>query len=623
MLSEFNFDTPIERAYAQAMRWDAARVWRRAQLSVRRREFGAACAQLLVLAHKYSSEHRSAYQQAQTIESLTNLLKYAWLDPCQKQSLCKICRIIVLDLFDSGETVHSPHVYALVSVITNLILSVGKPGLEVVAMLKDLGQIYERPVPLSEVLYLDATIRVSLMMDQEKGPRETEEPKQLVSTGPHSSLAATAEDNTARPEVPATRAERLELLHQELALALERYGLHSQEGTAAVVRLAQFHVSAMEQKEAMESLRMLAEVMADYSVEITRYQLREVHTLAGNMHGFSDAHELVRTLEQEALIRKEMLVGFDSNITADLFRLAKLWERSGALDDAQKICSDLLVKAASKLDLNGFVYKQIKSAEHRIKQMLDGSKPIPSSVADLRFCRYKDPEEFVFMVTLSAFDHIDANNEAAATQALNELIVYHNDCISDDARRVREMLWLLTETRLRHVSAFVDDLLKITPQANPNLGPVDEYNDFRYRTHTRRLLRLRRIDELLVDGKFNVTEKSLQLTNIALIKMLPRMTTANLEQFNAQASLLVDALAARQFYDEAKVLLRLLLAMNIQSHEHVNRIRVRMAEICIDQGELFEGCAVILSALCDIPDAGDESKPVGPGDCGTNLLEMR
>lgn len=630
MLSKFNFDTPIERAYAQAMRWDARRLWRRCRLTVRRKDFASGCAQLLALAHKYATCFRRTELHAQTIDSLLQLLKHTSLEPSQKLSLCRVCAIIVRDLFDRGETTSSPYVFPLIGVITDLILSVGKPGLEVVGMLQELSKIYERPVPLSEIMFLDATIRVRIAMDRANeflpdnlsndtpeiaaaGDKRLEDIKKMPPSAPRS--------NEERPPVPATRAERLAVLRQDLALAIEVHGLHSPQGTAAVVRLAQFHVSSQEQENAVESLKMLAEIISDYSVEMDKYQLREIHTLAGKMQDCPDATELIQKLEQEALTRKEMLVGFDSNITADLFRLAKLWERTGTLQDAHKFCNDLLIRAANKLDANGLVFKQIKSAEHRIRQMLRGENPIPSTAADLRSGKYAGPEEFVFMIALSAFDKVDTGDITGAANTLNELLVYHNDCISDDARRVREMLWLLVESKLRHAPQFVADLLKCTPRGNPELGPVDEYNESRYLTHSKRLAKLNHIDELIKSRE--ISNECLHQTNIALVRVLPNISRAHLEQFNDLASSTVDHLVNKNFCDEAKTLLRLLLAMNIQTHEYANRIRVRMAEICIDQGELFEGCAIIYSAFCDIPDGGEESKPIGPGDSGTNLLEMR
>jgi hypothetical protein len=458
-------ETEMERSFVQAVTLDINRARKRAAQSLAHGYTATGVGQLLSLVQGYAVSRQFLQLQA-TTDSILEIAR--GFDTKCRWSLCRICTLIVLVLFDEGCNGSDACVVIVVQLMLKIIRAEERKNSEVIDMFLCLQTVCERKVMSDELEALERSCQsaandsvtkldwiyqaiandsVQTPVASSVGQDKLQLPAMRV---PHSKIVA------AKGEL------KRQLLHLQLSEVGETYGMRSAEVTVALVEILEYYAETDEVPSLTSLLDELAGLCKDDAIELTTYQLRSVFSLSAQLHDRDRLLHILEELERALFHRREVAVGYDHITCAALNRLVELWQATGKLVDGKIFCQELVDRAAARLDPDDLTLRRMRSALTKVQRLIEQSSDYQIIVrtAPATALGNNEPHEFASQLAFMALDSYHSGNMSVAENILNELLIFYLDCVGEAERLVGEMAWLLMETDLRRFSVVVGNLIE-------------------------------------------------------------------------------------------------------------------------------------------------------------------
>lgn len=673
MPNEFVPGSELERAYIQATGWDAQRLWRKILQNGQREDWAVVAAYTLCLALHYALVEDESFNDA--FDSL--LAIESRLTSRQKFSLFKVCGHAVLTLLEQGDELSTPTVYLIVATMLRVMSRTGElEGTQILEMMRTMQTIYGGPDWLIE---FTRQVEMECQADKQSEAQEiffgkAEPVPQTVQSRwlaeppgekprgyairpqePPPDQPGRFEADLGRrfvaPDLPAripkgrsaAPVNRSDLDHVQLMLdytsAVGEFGMHSTETAQALVRLSEFSVQ-QNIVPVGDYLQDLCQILEDDSVEVSDYDLRRVATLTDESSSNPDLLPVLEKLHRVVITRREKSLGHDLNVSLPLTRLIQIWAATDKLEEGQAFCASILDWVQTHFDKGDLLVRQIQSIYDRLGHLQKLAKDDPTiAAARIAPVSHDEQTELMTVFAMLALDHMQEGRVEGAEVVLHEALAYYMDCLSDEARRVGEMIWLLTESNLASIKSFRDKLIGYSMQK-----AFDTYLRKRFVQHLKVMLRNLDSETAMetIEGAMKLSQDK-SATDLPTVDFWHRVVSAKErgvfhkdEKYNDVASAeteLTRLLSEREISRVGLILVndlgevvvddclrsgdhkkaidvsKRIIEIGIQTKHDIGKWLVRLAVAYVGDGNYCDAFAVIFLAFSDLPGPYDDHDP--------------
>lgn len=475
----------MESAYVQARVWEPDRVWRRGNAYITEGVYSKGIGVYLCLL-EYYFKINALSELLDTIWFLANFLSR--IDDKEKVSLAKISSYVIQELLDSDLLENDFKKGDLrIKMIAILPLTIIKEfsntnqSADLLIAMRCLSSAMEENLTVENceanlALYSEIANNMTLKFQNDKHVEQMQAAQKAAFIAGRTTLEKRLFSDETLPSEDVS--EHSPILRQATEIVIAKV----QEVAEPTVE-SKFHdvfhrLSTLIKPPVVEGTKERERPETEYSQDSICNILRSV----GSVKEKSNLLALLKSLEKEAVSKKDKHGDLDLCLALTLWRLIDLWSDGGALVEGRAHLENLLEKLKREKSSPKDFVKQLKSAIEFSSTLLDGDWAVEKTIGAAHHQALEETSECVAILSLLALHFMHNRDEQSVELIQTVMLNLYSDTTGDVARRVGEMFWLLQETSLRANKASLFSLVKLC-QRKAN----DEYLKFRMEFHLNRM----------------------------------------------------------------------------------------------------------------------------------------